>query len=73
MKIVKKGTFDKKGIPTGWHLDLDDCKEGECCVGLDRLFPGSVDVNGIEMVEWEMERASKFVTGREFEPEIKGT
>jgi hypothetical protein len=56
MKIIKIGTFDKRGIPTGWHIDLSDQKGTEYCLGIDQIFSGSVDVNGIEIVEWTQAR-----------------
>ncbi len=59
MKIIKIGTFDKRGMPTGWTIDLvkDERKGiGGYCLGIDDLFPGSVDVNGIEIVEWTQAR-----------------
>lgn len=52
-KIIKIGTFDNRGMPTGWHFDIEGVIEkGYYCLGLDFLFPGSVDVNGVEVVEW---------------------
>lgn len=63
MKIIKIGTFDERGLPTRWNIDLGDAPyiasdqlkigtENEYCLGLDQLFPGSVDVRGVEIVEW---------------------
>ena len=51
MKILKIGIFSKDGAPTGWAFDGTGDKPGYA-LGLDLLFPGSVDVNGIEIVEW---------------------
>ena len=70
MKIVKIGTFDNCGVPTGWHLDANfegsaisfkgdpfkREKVNRYCLGLDQLFPGSVDVDGVEIVEWTTAR-----------------
>lgn len=52
MRILKIGTFNKQGHPTGWALDGTDCETGEYCLGLDVGGPGKVSVNGIEIVEW---------------------
>jgi len=52
VKIVKIGTFDEHGWPTGWHLDLENQNSVSYCLGIDKLFPGSVDIAGIEIVEW---------------------
>ncbi len=57
MKIIKIGTFDERGMPIGWHIDLNDIKDTEYCLGIDQLFPGSVDINGIEIVEWTQARS----------------
>jgi hypothetical protein len=52
MRILKIGTFDANGMPTGWHLDMNGGTAKEYCLGIDTLFHGSVDVNGVEVVEW---------------------
>ncbi len=63
MKIIKIGTYDSAGVPMGWHIDCEF--EGEAvnnegsnkyCLGIDRFFPGSVDVNGVEITEWTLAR-----------------
>ena len=56
MRIVRKGTFSSNGMPTDWWLDGTEAKEGEYCLGIDLLFPGSVDVNGVEIAPWTQER-----------------
>lgn len=70
MKIVKIGTFDDQGIPTGWNLDLNNepgvaatISQGSetpstirYVLGIDMLYPGSVDVNGVEIKEWSVAR-----------------
>lgn len=67
MKIVKVGSFDCNGIPTGWHFDLsgfENCLAVSnakdpaklYCLGLDMIRPGSVDVNGVEIEEWTLNR-----------------
>ncbi len=65
MKIVKIGGFNETGCPTGWHFDLEyagsavqqyKAESLPYCLGIDILFPGAVDVGGIEMVEWTQKR-----------------
>ena len=57
MKIIKIGTFNKFGMPTGWEFDGNNMGNSkEYCMGLDILGPGIVDVNGIEIVEWTEKR-----------------
>ena len=56
MKILKIGTFDERGCPTGWHLDMNDIPECQYGLGIDILGQGIVDVNGVEIVEWTEER-----------------
>lgn len=64
MKIVEIGTFDNHGMPTYWTMNGSDQKEGEkYCLGIDQLFPGSVDVNGVEIVEWTKKRKRQIKGG----------
>ena len=56
MKIIKIGSFDRNGSPTNWWFDLNDVDTTRYALGLDQLFPGSVDVNGVEIVEWTKAR-----------------
>ena len=56
MKIVKIGTFDDRGMPTGWELGAVD-DNTKYLLGLDQIYPGSVDVNGVEIREWSIARA----------------
>ncbi len=60
-RIVKIGTFDRQGMPTGWYIENTEHNEVGYCLGLDMLFPGSVDVNGCEIVEWTLARSSNGV------------
>jgi len=74
MKIVKIGTFDNRGMPIGWSIDVGGkgvgFQEGTSALGvsddayvlgIDILGVGIVDVNGIEIVEWT--DARRTVTG----------
>lgn len=49
-KIVKIGAWDKKGMPTGWHLDLNDLPP--CDYALYINNDGRVFVGEVEIVEW---------------------
>jgi len=63
MKIVKIGKFDENGSPTGWHFDVEfQHGSGKYCLGLDTYGPGSVDVNGVEIVEWTERRKNAMGT-----------
>ena len=53
MKIIKKGTFDKQGMPTEWHIDMNEQENVEYALG---VIKEKVCVNGIEIVEWTQER-----------------
>ena len=53
MKIIKIGTFSDGGCPVNWAFDAQG--DGHC-LGIDLLYPGSVDVNGVEIVEWTAAR-----------------
>ncbi len=65
-KIIKIGSWDKAGMPTGWVIEVMEGEKigiggylkgiGGYCLGIDELFQGSVDVNGVEIVEWTEER-----------------
>ena len=54
MKIIKIGTFDENGQPTGWSLSFNggDGKAGQYCLGISTGKDSLVTVNGIEIVEW---------------------
>lgn len=59
LAIIKIGTWDKNGMPTGWHLDLDwghmDADKGD--LGVMNIKPnGDVYVGGVLMKEWSDER-----------------
>jgi len=64
MKIVKIGTFDHNGCPTGWHIDMNDIPDGVYALGVDVIGPGIVDVNGIEIVEWTNKRKIMMMGGK---------
>ncbi len=52
MKIVKIGTFDGHGNPTGWVIDGSgptQHSEINFCLG---ILDGCVTINGVEIVEW---------------------
>ena len=53
MRIIKIGTFDERGFPTGWSIDGIDMKEGEYCLG---IIKEKVYINGVEIVPWTEER-----------------
>lgn len=63
MKIVKIGDFDRNGNPVTWFVDCQDLPEKGYCLGIDTLFPGSVDVNGVEIVEWTALRCKRMAEG----------
>lgn len=64
MKIIEIGTWDEKGMPTGWTLDLGSYREGSPpCMEL--LPTGEVLVGGVEIVPWTKERrAAKCTNGK---------
>ena len=62
MEIIKIGKFDDRGMPTGWELDGSGMPENGYVLGLDVFFPGSVDVNGVEIKEWAIARKESYDT-----------
>ena len=64
MKIVKIGTFDHDGNPTGWHIDMNDIPDDGYALGVGEIGPGIVDVNGIEIVEWTKKRKMRMMRGK---------
>ena len=70
MKIIKIGTFNKQGIPIGWHIDMDGANKNQpayvFAINNEKAYKnkeyvfGIIDekvcVNGIEIVEWTEER-----------------
>jgi len=63
MKIVKIGTFDRDGVPTGWHIDIKSTSEKGYVLGVGNIGPGIVDVNGVEIVEWTEKRKKMMMGG----------
>ncbi len=68
MKIIKIGTFDEKGMPTGWHIDLSPQDGVEYCLGIDQLFRGSVDVNRVEITQWTQARKESIIEPASLKP-----
>ncbi len=58
MQIVKIGTWDKNGMPTGWHFNLDSKIEptlqnfGAILTITEPGEEGKVLVDRVEFVEW---------------------
>jgi len=60
VKIVKIGTFDSFGNPTGWTVDCENCGGNAIAItdninvhhALGIMDDGRVTVNGVEIVEW---------------------
>ena len=49
-KIIKVGSWDKAGMPTGWHLDIGEMPPCRYVMKVDE--GGRVFVGDVEMVEW---------------------
>ena len=63
MRIERIGTFGSTGDPMGWNINpgfegdaTNNAGADRYCLGVDRFSPGSVDVNGVEIVEWTLAR-----------------
>ena len=60
MKIIKIGTWDARGIPMGWHFDLEGgplfTEENEKIPCMELELDGRVKIGGIEIVEWSEAR-----------------
>jgi hypothetical protein len=50
MKIIKIGTFDEKGLPTGWEVDASDVPDGAVIIELK--LDGRILVDRVEIVPW---------------------
>ena len=61
MKIVKIGTFDERGMPTGWIIADNPNSTGSSYYALG-IIDDTVRVNGVEIVEWTKKRKDSMIT-----------
>ena len=56
MKIIKKGTFNKQGMPIFWQINCEGLEKYTDVKGILKIEDGKVFVGNIEIEGWTQER-----------------